>query len=610
MTIDKISINNFGNLSDLVIEPTSGLNVIYAPNESGKTTLLSFVKFIFYGTRQKKAKGDITFKDKYMPWNGMAMSGSIEFTHVGKKYIIYRSEGAKNGTKKLEVKELLTGQLCNITDPGHHFFSVGEKAFSDSCFVTDISSVTDSDDDIISLLANSNVDTVSYGRIKSILEEKILSLSSPKRSSSRLSVLNRQLADDRAKLVSVQNELDFVKKQAQSMRKSQLSLRAELSELENTISQADNEGLYSQLSDLIAQQQNELANYEALSAEIADLGDKFSDSPPKSGSGKKIALYSSLFLVFALLSIVGLIFKLHHAVPVIFTLTALVCLAFGVKLRFGGDNVQNDASNALQDALKRQTAASQNRLDDIRCAISRFESAHPDIIERKNPNIKQINTFTKQELNGIIDKKEKCAFELRKVEMRAASNDERYSELSVEAEALRFSIDNLSLQISQVNSRLEVYRTALSVLETAFSKLRDEFAPRLCANAFELLSAVSDNGECTALVSNESFQASVKINNEYKDVKALSSGTRDLVYLALRTALCEYMSASGSIPMFLDDVLAAFDDERCSRMLRALDALSGSRQIFLCTCRSRETVIVNTGKNASLISIVNNAGKS
>ena len=90
MTIDKISIDSFGKLSNLEIMPASGLNIIYAPNESGKSTLLSFIKFVFYGTRQKKVKGDMTFKEKYMPWSGLPMSGSIEFTHNGKKYIIYR----------------------------------------------------------------------------------------------------------------------------------------------------------------------------------------------------------------------------------------------------------------------------------------------------------------------------------------------------------------------------------------------------------------------------------------------------------------------------------------------------------------------------------------
>ena len=90
MTIDKIYIANFGKLTDLTIIPSDGLNIIYAPNESGKSTLLSFIKYMFYGTKVKKARGDMTFKEKYMPWNGMPMSCSIEFTHSGKKYIISR----------------------------------------------------------------------------------------------------------------------------------------------------------------------------------------------------------------------------------------------------------------------------------------------------------------------------------------------------------------------------------------------------------------------------------------------------------------------------------------------------------------------------------------
>ena len=99
MNIEKINIENFGKLNDVSFYPSKGLNVIFAPNESGKTPLLSFIKFIFYGSRAKKYKDDLSFKEKYTPWNGSAMSGSIEFEHLGKKYIIYRNEGGNSSAK-------------------------------------------------------------------------------------------------------------------------------------------------------------------------------------------------------------------------------------------------------------------------------------------------------------------------------------------------------------------------------------------------------------------------------------------------------------------------------------------------------------------------------
>lgn len=47
--IERIEIGAFGCLSGVVIEPSDGINLIEADNESGKSTLAAFIKFILYG---------------------------------------------------------------------------------------------------------------------------------------------------------------------------------------------------------------------------------------------------------------------------------------------------------------------------------------------------------------------------------------------------------------------------------------------------------------------------------------------------------------------------------------------------------------------------------
>lgn len=604
MTIDKISIDSFGKLSNLEIVPEPGLNIIYAPNESGKTTLLSFIKFVFYGTRQKKLKGDMTFKEKYMPWSGMPMSGSIEFTHNGKKYIIYRNEGAKNGSRKLEIKELSTGMQCNIAEPGRHFFSVGEKAFSDSCFVTDIASITDSDDDIISLLSKSNVDTLSYGRVKGVLEEKILSLSSPKRSSSALSLLSKQLGSENSELISTSKELSHVADVLSSFQSKQAALRSELGELDELLAHEAQAGRSFQYYELLSDLERECENHEVLSSQLASVDIRLSQTDEKSLLGKFGFLMRWISASMTIVLATFAFFAKNTFVTAAAVLGAVVCFLTLLFQRKNRPQTKDDGAqlSAVCSALQRQIELSQRRIDDIKASVLRFETSNPDIVRHKNQNEAQRNSFTKEELNGIIDRKERCTHELKALESRCASLSERHAELSLKADALRFSIDNLDQKICAVNSKLEVYRTALSILESAFCSMRDEFAPRLCADAFEMLSAISE-GEFDALVANESFEASVKINSDYKDVKSLSGGTRSLVYLALRMAVCDYMSPGESVPVFLDDVLSAFDDDRCARMMHALGAMSRSRQIFLCTCRSREAFVPDGCGSASIFSI-------
>ena len=70
---------------------------------------------------------------------------------------------------------------------------------------------------------------------------------------------------------------------------------------------------------------------------------------------------------------------------------------------------------------------------------------------------------------------------------------------------------------------------------------------------------------------------------------ALSRGTVDQLYLAVRLAICELvLPPEKQVPIVLDDALANFDDSRCAAALQFLKEAAGNRQILLFTCHSRE----------------------
>ena len=76
MRINKIKINNFGNLSDKNIE-LKKFNIIYGKNESGKSTLQSYIVSALYGIQKNKNGKVMSDFDKYEPWNGGEFSGTI-----------------------------------------------------------------------------------------------------------------------------------------------------------------------------------------------------------------------------------------------------------------------------------------------------------------------------------------------------------------------------------------------------------------------------------------------------------------------------------------------------------------------------------------------------
>ena len=70
----------FGRLNHAVLEPGPGLNLIEAPNESGKSTWCAFLLSILYGvnSRERDRAGFIADKNRFAPWSGAAMSGRMD----------------------------------------------------------------------------------------------------------------------------------------------------------------------------------------------------------------------------------------------------------------------------------------------------------------------------------------------------------------------------------------------------------------------------------------------------------------------------------------------------------------------------------------------------
>ena len=70
----------FGTLDGEQLRLDTGLNIIYAPNESGKSTWCAFLRAMLYGidTSQRARAGFVPDKQKYAPWSGKPMAGELE----------------------------------------------------------------------------------------------------------------------------------------------------------------------------------------------------------------------------------------------------------------------------------------------------------------------------------------------------------------------------------------------------------------------------------------------------------------------------------------------------------------------------------------------------
>lgn len=184
MKIKQIEIKNFGKLSDFELSFGDNQNIIYGRNEQGKSTIMAFIKAMFYGfsnSRNKDVLKDI--RRRYLPWNGQSISGALEFDFDGKTYRIERSFGdtARKDTLRIINKSLNRAEDLPAKDePGRKYFDMSESSFEKSVFIGQIGSVIDleneKENEIIKRLQNlasSGDETQSYGDVDNNLQTAI-----------------------------------------------------------------------------------------------------------------------------------------------------------------------------------------------------------------------------------------------------------------------------------------------------------------------------------------------------------------------------------------------------------------------------------------------------
>ncbi|MBQ4631674.1 MAG: AAA family ATPase [Clostridia bacterium] len=611
MIIKKIAIDNFGKLSDFVVNFDDALNLICAPNESGKTTLMSFVKFAFYGTKLKKKKDELAFKEKYMPWNGMPMSGSIEFEYMGKTYSLYRSEGMKNGSKTYSVRETLTGDACPIAEsPGKFFFGVDEASFSDSCFVQTIVP-EGKDSDTLFSLSDFGTDEKLYSKAKEYLEEKIRVMTSAKRKESELSLVLLQKNKVTSELVQAQADIEkHVKGEVQSekLRKQLNILESEIDDFrfQKEMIEIGNEYVrYKKLKEYV---NSEIENIERLKEKIyRNHKHEISQDVYNPKNGFSFSKTFSWIIALSILILTLVIFALHFngsfslATALIST---FVCVGVASVILFAknrkSSTFESVSDLSFEEEINFQILQSQERIARTEKEIHEMENGNSfEEYETMSENF-DINCFTNEEINDIIYIKGKEKEKLLTQIARLDALTEAVVPLKQKVDEFRSELKFLEEKECEIHAKVKTCKIALEILDEAFSNLKSNFVPRLSASAFNIFSAVAKN-DSVALFTDENFNTSVKIKNEFKDSRFLSTATRDLLYLSLRIALCNTVTKSEKIPMFFDDVFASFDDVRCNDMLHVMKNLSSERQIIMCSCQNRERLFFESANDVNII---------
>jgi len=159
--INNLHITAFGKLEDLTLTLKPGMNLIEGDNEFGKSTILSFIRAMFYGFSQRsQTRMRDNDRRKFTPWNGNSFGGSIEFEHEGKTYLLEKVFLKRRADDRTALTLLPSGQKLDLAqkDVGEYLFAISEAEFVNTVFVGQLSSnilnTEKETDDISSRLAN------------------------------------------------------------------------------------------------------------------------------------------------------------------------------------------------------------------------------------------------------------------------------------------------------------------------------------------------------------------------------------------------------------------------------------------------------------------------
>ena len=185
MRIDKVEIDGFGKLNNCSFDFSSGLNLIYGKNESGKSTLCEFILAMFYGlpNKSRQSSDDLASRIKYKPWNKDSFGGRVYFTDdAGKKMVIERSfKLTKRGDKAVLRDANTWEELTDAENIGEKCFGLTREGFLKTLFVKSFGAdnLKSDDGEIMSRLSNletSGDESVSYSKIVNAMEKEIFSL--------------------------------------------------------------------------------------------------------------------------------------------------------------------------------------------------------------------------------------------------------------------------------------------------------------------------------------------------------------------------------------------------------------------------------------------------
>ena len=625
----------FGTLDGEQLRLDTGLNIIYAPNESGKSTWCAFLRAMLYGidTSQRARAGFVPDKQKYAPWSGKPMAGELELEQGGKCITIRRWTEAPNAPLR-GFSAVYTGTDIPVpgltaADAGEQLTGVSAEVFARTAFIGQGGLVVTGTPELekrISAIVTSGEEASSYTEADAQLRAWLRR---------RRSGQHGALPELEGRITTVEEQLHRLERNAQEQAACAAELQqtdAELQTVTEQMNAARQRQRRAALSSMGEEKSNLRTLEQALEQARRDAAAKRTaleqthfgvQTPDEAGEtaerdaqraeslagtaehGGKPYFWIAALVLAALCAVLGYLVAqpLYYAAIALAVLTVVLL----VVARSGKKRAQ-EASAALGKLLRSYGAqdadgiyyqAEVHRAAYRACAAAmQAEQKAAAALEDAREHQCETHERLLQSLDFESGTGEAAALYQRKCALESVCTRLRTQQAQLTGAALAIG-DPMALgsehaQLLEQRDALErqyaAIALAIETLGRADSELQSRFSPQLAQKAADYMDYLTD-GRYDELVLARDLSAKARSADDPtpRDTAYLSAGTADLLYLAVRLALCELTCpADDPCPLVLDDTLVNFDDARAKRAMALFHEIAQHRQVILFTCHERD----------------------
>ncbi len=634
MMIKKLDAT-FGRLDGESLELHEGFNVISAPNESGKSTWCAFIRAMLYGvdSSERQKAGFLPDKMRYAPWSGAAMQGSMQIESDGNDITVVRTTKTASAPMR-EFSAVYTGtntpvEGLNGANAGEALTGVSRDVFRRSAFIEQGAvAVTHSaelekrigaivsagDEDCSYTEADERLRQWQrkrrfnrYGRLPELEDE----LSHKKRLLSELSDASAQRENMSAELEAAKRECERLETEVTESRKAvRKEALSSLQGVRNDVNAA------SERHDKAAERRDgcraalcacaigERKPEEAKAEVKADLAEAMK---LKEKSGRKASPVLAVILLILCGALVAAGFLLKDFMIHAF-IAAFVLLAVGIILLVRTSRCKAEAYEAAKDRRRILVKYRAESEEDIASSLDEYLALYKDYAEaqraeketaellaavRRRQEQAEKTTLTQLDFTGGDNQAAQLSRRLSEARAKcsriSALMAERSGRLAAMGDPLVLGseISRMEEEYAEISAEYDAIALAIDTLRKAEEDIQSRFSPALGRLAAEYMEFVT-GGRYDGVMLDRSFSAMVheKGSDVPRSAEYLSAGTLDLMYLAVRLAVCGLaLPEDANCPLIIDDAFVNYDDGRRKKTMELLEKIAQRRQVILFTCK-------------------------